>query len=152
MWITGRDVTLQAYSKDHIDILVTDGVNGVWRFIGICGPLAQDRKFMWELIDMLINMNRRILNNFHLFLQCDFARSLWFKVFREFGVFLEIPNNFLDLLKGCSNARWTNTIKELVVCVVWTVLWGVWGERNSRTFNNMYTNLFSICGIKFYIG
>ena len=65
----------------------------------------------------------------HLFLQCNFARSLWFKVFREFGVISEVLNNFLDLLKGCSNARWTKTIKALWVCVVWAILWGIWREK-----------------------
>ena len=31
---------------------------------------------------------------------------------------MEISNNFLDLLKGCPNARYTNTIKAFWVCVV----------------------------------
>ena len=65
---------------------------------------------------------------FHLFLHCDFARFLWSKVFREFQVLSDVPNNFLDLLKGCSNARWTQKIRSLWVCVVWAILWGIWTD------------------------
>ena len=58
----------------------------------------------------------------HLFIQCDYARFLWIKIFREFGVTTEIPNNFLDLLKGCPNECYTNTIKALWLCVIWAIL------------------------------
>ena len=60
----------------------------------------------------------------HLFIHCDFARSLWTKVFRELGVSSEIPNNFLDLLEGCLHACYNKTIKALWVCVVWAVFVG----------------------------
>ena len=56
----------------------------------------------------------------------------------------EVLDNFLDLLKGSSNACWTKTIKELWVCVVWAVLWGIWRERNSRTFNNVYGSFYNL--------
>ena len=58
----------------------------------------------------------------HLFIQCNFARSLWIKVFREFGITSEIPNNLLELLQGCSTTRSNRTIKALWVCVVCAVL------------------------------
>ena len=73
----------------------------------------------------------------HLFLQCEFAKMLWLKEFDEFGVVLDVLNNFLDLLKGCSNARWSNKIKEFWECVIWAVLWDIWRERNSRIFSDI---------------
>ena len=30
----------------------------------------------------------------HFFIQCDFAKSLWIKVFREFGITMDIPETF----------------------------------------------------------
>ena len=41
----------------------------------------------------------------HLFLQCCHARSLWVKVFSEFGLDMELPDNFFDFLDHCSNAQ-----------------------------------------------
>ena len=55
-----------------------------------------------------------------------------------------MPNNLLDLLNGCSNARWTKTIKALWVSVVWVVLWGIWKERNAKTFTDEYESVFNL--------
>ena len=80
----------------------------------------------------------------HLFLQCDFATHLWAKVFSEFRLSWEVPNNLLDLLKGCLNVRWSKTIKKLWVTVVWAVSWGIWRERNSRIFKEEYESVFNL--------
>ena len=80
----------------------------------------------------------------HLFFQYDFARHLWVKVFSEFGAPTEAPNNLLDLLEGYLNARWNRTIKDFWATVVWAVLWGIWRERNSRTFTNEYKPVFNL--------
>ena len=61
----------------------------------------------------------------HLFLKCCFAQSLWVKVFSEFGINMELPNKFLDLLDHCSGTRWKKSIKSLWVCVVWAVMWTI---------------------------
>ena len=29
-------------------------------------------------------------------------------------------------------------------CVVWTVLWGIWKERNSRTFSRTYDSVHNL--------
>ena len=58
----------------------------------------------------------------HLFLECDFAKLLWVKVFSEFGAPSVFPVNVLELLKVGSNARWSNQIKKIWLCVVWAVL------------------------------
>ena len=57
---------------------------------------------------------------------------------------MEIPNNFLELLKGCPNARWNSSVKVFWVCVVWAVLWGIWKERNLRIFNDNYNSVFNL--------
>ena len=63
-------------------------------------------------------------------------------MFSELGAVMDIPNNLLDLLKGSPNARWNNSIKVLWVCVVWAILWGIWKERNFRTFNDEFDSIF----------
>ena len=72
-----------------------------------------------------------------LFLQCDFAKLLWVKVFSEFGASSVFPVNVLELLKVGSVARWSNQIQKIWWCVVWAVLWGIWKERNSRIFSEV---------------
>ena len=57
---------------------------------------------------------------------------------------MEIPDNLLDLLIGCSDARWNKKVKALWVCVVWAVLWGIWKEMNSRTFSNENVSAFNL--------
>ena len=80
----------------------------------------------------------------HLFLHCGFARSLWSKVFREFDLDIDTPGNLSDLLIGCSNLRWNKRAKALWDCVLWAVLWGIWKERNSRTFNDEKISPFNL--------
>ena len=80
----------------------------------------------------------------HVFLQCEFARMLWFKMFREFGVALNVPDNILNLLNGCSYARWSTKVKKLWVCAVWAVLWGIWIERNARVFSDVYDSVHNL--------
>ena len=48
------------------------------------------------------------------------------------------------MLKGCPNVRWNSSVKALWVCAVWAVLWGIWKERNLRTFNNEYNSAFGL--------
>ena len=65
-------------------------------------------------------------------------------MFIEFGVPSERPNNLLDLLQGCLNARWSKTTKQLWVTVVWAVTWGIWRERNSRIFADECESVFNL--------
>ena len=65
-------------------------------------------------------------------------------MFREFEIAMDIPNNFLDLLKGSPNARQSKTVKELWVCSVWAVLWSSWIKRNSRIFRDEYVSVFNM--------
>ena len=58
----------------------------------------------------------------HLFLYRGYARSLWLKAFREFDLLREIANNLVDLLIGCSYARWNKEVKALWASVAWAVL------------------------------
>ena len=87
----------------------------------------------------------------HLFLQCEFTRMLWLKVFSEFGVVLDVPIYFLDLLKGCSNARCSNKIKEFW-CAWFGLFCGIFGKKEIQEFLVMFTILHIICGIKLCIG
>ena len=65
-------------------------------------------------------------------------------MFSEFGILSGMPNNILNLLQGCSNERWTRTIKTLWVTVVWPIIWGIWREKNSRIFTDVYESVFNL--------
>ena len=54
----------------------------------------------------------------HLFLHRGFARTLWSKVFSEFNLVWEIPDNFWDLLKRCPDVRLNKKVKAIWVCAV----------------------------------
>ena len=89
----------------------------------------------------------------HLFLHCGYATSLWEKVFTEFDLAKEIPVNLSDLFIGCCAARWNKKVKALWVYAVWAVLWGIWKERNSRTFSDEYVSAFNLWDkILFWMG
>ena len=80
----------------------------------------------------------------HLFLQCEFAKTLWVKVWREFGLDLETPDNILDLLKICTLSRWNKSVRAFWVIVVLAVLWGIWKERNSKIFCDEVVSVYSL--------
>ena len=61
----------------------------------------------------------------HLFLHCDYARSLWSRVFREFNRAINLPDNLFDLLLRSFDIRWNKKVKALWICAIWAVLWGI---------------------------
>ena len=89
----------------------------------------------------------------HLFLQCHYARSLWVKVFNEFGLHTDVPADLFLLLDLGSDKRWKRSIKSLWVCAVWAVMWAIWKERNSRIFNEKYLSASNLWDkIMFWVG
>ena len=55
----------------------------------------------------------------HLFLQCSLSKVLWIKVFSEFGINMEVLDNFLDLLQVGHNSHWTSKKKLLWMIAIW---------------------------------
>ena len=89
----------------------------------------------------------------HLFFQCHFARSLWVKVFNEFGLHFEMLHNLLHLLQQGTKKRWKKSIETLWICAVWAVTWATWKERNSRIFTEKYVSIFNLWDkILFWVG
>ena len=70
----------------------------------------------------------------HLFLHCHVAWELWNMVFSLFGVHWVMPCHVVDLL-----ASWSYKCSRRKSLVIWSmiphcIMWGVWRERNARTF------------------
>ena len=40
--------------------------------------------------------------------------------------------------------RKNKKVTTIWVCAVWAVLWGIWLERNSRTFNDDYVSVYNV--------
>uniref|UniRef100_A0A2N9EQD7 Reverse transcriptase domain-containing protein n=1 Tax=Fagus sylvatica TaxID=28930 RepID=A0A2N9EQD7_FAGSY len=72
----------------------------------------------------------------HLLLHCEVARVLWHCVFRAFGVAWVLPNQIPALLIGWWNwfGKHSSQVWNMVPhCLMWTL----WRERNSRTFEDI---------------
>ena len=106
--------------------------------INTCEVLQRKRPFQCLHPSWCVMCKQDQKSFIRLFLQGKYARMLWLKVLSKFGVAWDVLNNILILLHGPPNARSSNKIRDLWVCVVWDVLWGIWNERNSRIFSNMY--------------
>ena len=106
--------------------------------------LQRKRPFQCLFPNWCVMCKRELESSTHLFLQCEFAKSLWLKVWREFGLALVTLDNILDLLKVCTHARWNKLVRALWVLVVRAVLWGIWKERNSRIFSDEFVSAFTL--------
>ncbi|CAL9018470.1 unnamed protein product [Prunus brigantina] len=73
----------------------------------------------------------------HLFLHCPFSLSLWGLLWREVGTVCVIPKGCSDFL--CSDfvvwgsGKCTSTLWR---CLVHSVFWNIWMERNRRIFED----------------
>ena len=86
--------------------------------INTCDVLQRKRPFMCLNPNWSVMCKKDQESIFHLFLQCDFSRHLWSKVFSEFGVIMEFQNDLKDLFQGSLHACQTKKIKVLWVSVV----------------------------------
>jgi hypothetical protein len=80
----------------------------------------------------------------HLFLHCPVASELWSLIFSIFGVQWVMPSGVMALL-----ACWRNGLGQSRNIEIWRaaphcVLWCIWGERNSRCFEDKERNLLEI--------
>ena len=69
----------------------------------------------------------------HLFIHCRAARVFWSLVFRSVGIDWVLPNRISDLLFGWWNwfGKSSSSVWNLIPsCLMWTI----WRERNSHTF------------------
>ena len=75
------------------------------------------------------------------------------KVFNEFGLDTQVPDNLFHLLDQCSNKQWKKPIKSLWVCAVWAISWAIWKERNTRIFSEEYVPVSNLWDkILFWVG
>ncbi|CAL2262014.1 unnamed protein product [Prunus armeniaca] len=73
----------------------------------------------------------------HLFLHCPFSLSLWGLLWREVGTVWVIPKGCADFL--CSDFEVWGSGKRastLWGCLVHSVFWNIWMERNRRIFED----------------
>ena len=72
----------------------------------------------------------------HLLLHCAVVQVLWNYVFQAFHIQWVLPRSVLDVLFGWRNwfGRHHSHIWNLVLLCL---MWMVWCERNSRTFDDM---------------
>ncbi|KAL5567832.1 hypothetical protein UlMin_024407 [Ulmus minor] len=73
----------------------------------------------------------------HLFLHCMTARYLWVKVLGEVGLYWVVPATvkgiMLDRTLGFGRNKMAQTLWN---CMVFSLLWNIWMERNSRIFED----------------
>ncbi|KAL5538425.1 hypothetical protein UlMin_043523 [Ulmus minor] len=73
----------------------------------------------------------------HLFLHCMTARYLWVKVLGEVGLYWVAPATvkgiMLDRTLGFGRNKMAQTLWN---CMVFSLLWNIWMERNSRIFED----------------
>jgi hypothetical protein len=71
----------------------------------------------------------------YLLIHCSLASDLWHLILRSFGVLWVFPNSIADLLFGWYNCfgKYNSSVWNLVPpCLMWIV----WRERNSHTFED----------------
>uniref|UniRef100_A0A2N9FIH8 Reverse transcriptase zinc-binding domain-containing protein n=1 Tax=Fagus sylvatica TaxID=28930 RepID=A0A2N9FIH8_FAGSY len=82
----------------------------------------------------------------HLLLHCSAAMEIWSFMFSIFGIQWVMPGGMLDLLScwgdSCHNIR----IRKLWAMVPPCMLWCIWWERNSRSFEGKERNLMEVKG------
>ncbi|KAL5541335.1 hypothetical protein UlMin_044595 [Ulmus minor] len=112
----------------------------LWRF-----PLEQHS--LWSIsLNLATNDVRcwaKSVN--HLFLHCCSARFLWLKALGEVGIHWAAPASvrgmFLDRTLGYGS---NNMAKTLWNCMVFSLLWHIWLERNIRIFEDKEMSLEDI--------
>ena len=71
----------------------------------------------------------------HLLLHCDVVREVWNFFLQSFGVSWVFPETVSDLLFGWHN-RWGKQSSRIWNLVPHCIMWIIWWERNSRTFED----------------
>ena len=79
-----------------------------------------------------------------LLLHCSYDKELWDIVFVMFGVQWVMPRRVVDLF-----ACWQGRFGRLPNAVIWKaiphcVMWCLWRERNSRTFEGCEINVLDL--------
>ena len=73
----------------------------------------------------------------HMFFHCMSARFLWLKVLGDVGFYWVAPMSvrviFLDRSVGFGRNKMAQTLWN---CMVFSTLWNIWIERNSRIFED----------------
>lgn len=72
----------------------------------------------------------------HLFLHCDFFRSVWTLILRWLGVYSVKPSDAPSHFKQFSFLGGVAKSKQNILQAIWfATVWEIWKERNNRIFN-----------------
>ncbi|GAA0159792.1 hypothetical protein LIER_16495 [Lithospermum erythrorhizon] len=75
LWLRNLEVTVKSFSIHHIEDVIDDGKEYVWRFVGFYGHhVALKRQFSWELlrhIDSLCQLPTMVIGDFNEVLKRD---------------------------------------------------------------------------------
>jgi hypothetical protein len=69
----------------------------------------------------------------HLFFECDFSQTFWWKIGEEWNLDFDLINMIIDANNRSSN----QFFKEAMMCGCWSI----WNERNGIIFDGMHRDL-----------
>lgn len=72
----------------------------------------------------------------HLFLECDFAQILYYKLLDEFGISWCMSRSCSQLLLCCLIGNYR--LSGIWSASILAVLWAIWLERNERIFKDVF--------------
>ena len=85
----------------------------------------------------------------HLFINCPFSREVWDFMTKEVGISWCKPDNLLDFFSQWKSMLKGSNLQELGSWIMPLFCWGIWKERNNRTFREKEESA-SIVGKKTY--
>jgi hypothetical protein len=77
----------------------------------------------------------------HVLLHCPYAKEVWDMVFGMFGVHWVMPRKTIDLLAYWQGSFGQHQHFEIWKCIPHCLMWCLWRERNSRSFEGIEKNV-----------
>ena len=77
----------------------------------------------------------------HVLLHCPYAKEVWDMIFGMFGVHWVMPWKTIDLLACWQGSFGRHQHLEIWKCIPHCLMWCLWRERNSRSFEGIEKNV-----------